>query len=148
MSLQNKKSALFGKEKSTSEETNKSTLFIPQVEIEKKSQINVPTQIETASSKQITKLQEQKKLEEIKVLVDKAINYLKTSLFNWSPDYLAAAPCYEKASEIYKGIQNLSESREMMVKSAECYQKANCLSSAGLCYSKAALIAKVRFIFF
>jgi len=90
----------------------------------------------------ITPDQKAKKLAEAKEFRDQAAKLLETSMFNWNPDYLAAAPLYDRASAIYKGIGDLELAREMMIQAAVTHKNANCLTAAALAYTKASPIAQ------
>jgi len=49
------------------------------------------------------------------------MKYLKTSIFQWAPDHLAAAPQFEKSAEAYKLAVEFSNSCSMYVKAAESH---------------------------
>jgi len=49
------------------------------------------------------------------------MKYLKTSIFQWAPDHLAAAPQFEKSAEAYKLAGEFSNACSMYVKAAESH---------------------------
>jgi hypothetical protein len=49
------------------------------------------------------------------------MKYLKTTLFQWAPDHLAAAPQFEKSADAYKAAGELTTARLMYVKAAESH---------------------------
>lgn len=82
-----------------------------------------------------------KKQEEIQQLLERANTALKTTMFQWSPDYLVAAPLFEQAAEIYKQLGDLPKAIEYFQKAAEAHEKCKAISSAALALTKAANIA-------
>ena len=46
---------------------------------------------------------------------------MKTSIFQWAPDHLAAAPQFEKSAEAYKLAGEFSNACSMYVKAAESH---------------------------
>ena len=156
MSLADKKNALFGKGSGPPKAENKEVGKAVPKPIERSSlsaasnsattSTSLPTKSYEASTSfnSISPELKAKKLAEAQDYINKATKYLETSLFTWNPDYLGAAPCYDKASNLYKGINELEKSRDAMIRSAECHQKANCLTAAALAYTKAAPLAQVH----
>jgi hypothetical protein len=69
---------------------------------------------------------------------------LKTSIFQWSPDYLAAAPCFENASNAYATLGDMKKAIDNLVLAADYNEKANCLTTAAFTYSKVAALCSVR----
>jgi tetratricopeptide (TPR) repeat protein len=132
MSLSQNKSALFGKEPLSS-----SSNTVPKI-VSKTASAPI-AKINTGISPATIKA---KKIEEAKEWNDKAIKHIKTSVFQWSADYLAAAPCYESSSNAYKAAGELEQARKMMVSSAEANEKAGCLTASALCFIKASDLAK------
>jgi hypothetical protein len=152
MSLSANKSALFGKTPSTTASTAKPTTA------------SKPPPASVAAAPVISSAVKAKKIEEAREWSQKGMEYLKKTVFKWNPDHMAAAPCFEKASNSYKVLLlhdlrlslkfyltqtlflkiagELELSREMMVKSAQSNESAGILSAAALCYFKAADIAK------
>lgn len=82
-----------------------------------------------------------KKLEEIRGLLERAQMALKTSMFQWSPDYLVAAPLYEQAGDFYKQIGDFPKAIENYQLAADANEKTKAISSAALALTKAANIA-------
>lgn len=60
-----------------------------------------------------------KKIEEAREFSEKGMKYLKTSIFQWAPDHLAAAPQFEKSAEAYKTAGEFKNAILMYVKAAE-----------------------------
>lgn len=151
MSLNDKKNALFGKSEGT---TRPSSSMAPTDAIKPKQTLPQSSysynNTDGSFSKSATSVsflsQDQilKKTEEARLLTEKALKYLQTSMFNWSPDYLGAAPCYEKVANIYKGLGELDKARDMYVQAASCHEKSDCPSAAALALVKACEIAKVQ----
>lgn len=150
MSLTEKKSALFGKSsaKSTTNAststassisntsvTTSSSITQPQV---KKPSIAYEPKSTTTSLSREAKL---KKIEEAKQLSSKGMAYLQKTVFQWTPDYLAAAPCFEKASDLYKQVEEYRTACDLLVKAAESYESYGLISSAALIQCKIAQIA-------
>lgn len=67
---------------------------------------------------------------------------LKTTVFQWSPDHLAAAPHFESSSNAYKTAGELKLARLMMLQSADSHEGSKCLGVAALSCVKAALIGR------
>lgn len=82
-----------------------------------------------------------KKNEEAKQLLERASNALKTSLFQWQPDYLVAAPLFEQAGDIYKQLGETDLAIENFRKAADGHEKAKATASAALALNKAATLA-------
>jgi len=75
----------------------------------------------------------------------KAVKTLKTSLFgNWQPDYLSAAPYFDKAASLYKAAGAEEQAKAAYIKSAECNEKTSTYAAAAMAYRNAAQIAKVE----
>jgi len=73
----------------------------------------------------------------------KATKMLKTSVFgNWQPDYLSAAPYYDKAAALYKAAGAEEQSKNAYVKSAECNEKTSTYAAAAMAYKNASQMAK------
>jgi tetratricopeptide (TPR) repeat protein len=85
------------------------------------------------------------KLKEAEQWRVKAVKTLKTSLFgNWQPDYLSAAPYFDKAASLYKAAGAEEQAKAAYVKSAECNEKTSTYAAAAMAYRNAAQIAKVE----
>lgn len=142
MSLSKDKSALFGGGKgsagaSSSSSASSSTSPPPSAAPK------LATVGSGSVSSSISPALRQKKLEEAKEWISKASNHLKTSFFNWNPDFLAAAPCYESASNAYQVILEYDKAREALLSCAECNEKAGCITAAAFTFSKVAQICQV-----
>ena len=84
-----------------------------------------------------------KKVEEAKEESEKGMKYLKKTVFNWSPDHLAAAPCFENSANAYKAAGEYKMSYMMFMKASESHEACNCSSAAGMACVKAAEVAKM-----
>ena len=82
------------------------------------------------------------RIAEAKGFEEKAQKYLKTSFLQWNPDYLAAAPMFEKAADSYKLGGDYYNAIQMMLRSIECHEGYGSTSSSAVAYTKAAQIAK------
>lgn len=82
-----------------------------------------------------------KKQDEAKGLVERGNAAMKTSVFQWSPDYLVAAPLYEQAADLYKQIGEGDASYEYYLKAAQCHALSKAQASSALTYVKASTVA-------
>lgn len=82
-----------------------------------------------------------KKIDEAKEWSEKGMKFLKKSLFQWSPDYVAAAPCFEKAAINYKLAGEYNLARLMYIQAVECNEKGDMLNAGAQCYIRASEIA-------
>lgn len=82
-----------------------------------------------------------RKIEEAKEESEIGMKCLKTSVFQWAPDHLAAAPHFESSSNAYKAAGELKLARLMMLQSADSNEGAKCLAAAAVTCVKAAVIA-------
>lgn len=89
----------------------------------------------------LTSAQKLKKVEEAKELSSRAMKYLKTSVFNWNPDHLAAAPLFEQSAELYKQVGEYDIARALLLDAAKSHESINTLSAAAVAIVKAAKIA-------
>lgn len=69
---------------------------------------------------------------------------LQTSVFQWKPDYVSAAPMYERASGCYFKAEDYENARKMMVKCADCHDSSGAYSGAACAIAKAAEIASAQ----
>ena len=83
-----------------------------------------------------------KKINEATEWSEKGMKFLKTSVFQWEPDHLAAAPCFEKSASAYKAAGEDELARKLLLQSAISCEKSNTLSSGALALVKASEIAK------
>lgn len=70
--------------------------------------------------------------------ISKAEKKLKTSLFQWKPNYLEAAEEYQKAAELYARSVARPDACCAWRKASEAFQKANCDVEAANCLEKMA----------
>ena len=84
-----------------------------------------------------------KKIEEAKEESEKGMKYLKKTVFNWSPDHLAAAPCFENSANAYKAAGEYKLSYMMFIKASESHDSCNCSSAAAMACVRAAEVAKI-----
>jgi hypothetical protein len=151
MSLADKKSALFGKPKGAAgggaSSAGSSSASASAPASAPASTTGSAPKLATVGSgtidTSISPALKQKKTQEAKEWLDKGANFLKTSFMQWTPDYLAAAPCYENASNAYKAINEFDKAREALITAAEYNEKAGCMNAAAFTYSKVALICQV-----
>ena len=83
-----------------------------------------------------------KKIDEAKEESAIGMKNLKTSVFQWNPDHLAAAPHFEASSNAYKAAGELKLARLMMLQSADSHEGAGCPSAAAVTCIKSAVIAQ------
>lgn len=133
MSLSANKSALFGKGSGSTPSTIATSGSKPSAKLSGGSS--------SSSSSTISPAVKAKKIAEAEEWNGKGNEHLKKSVFKWTPDHLAAAPCFEKASTSYKLAGELDLARQLLVKSAESNEIAGCSSAAANNYCKAAEIA-------
>lgn len=88
-----------------------------------------------------------KNAEDAKKSVAIAEENLKTSLFQWKPDYISAAPHFERASGFYKTAGMMALAKEYLLKSADCHDQSGSYSGAAVAYMKAALMADEESLF-
>jgi hypothetical protein len=79
-----------------------------------------------------------KRIAEAEEFKGKAENYLKTSFLQWKPDYIASAPMFERAAELYKQADDLESAANMMLKAAQSHEGYNALASVAVANTKAA----------
>lgn len=84
----------------------------------------------------------QKKIEEAQEHSKRGMEYLKTNLFQWKPDHLAAAPCFESSAECYKLADQIDNACGMMIKGAESHEAYGSYAASALALMKAAAFAK------
>lgn len=85
-----------------------------------------------------------KKIAEGQELHDKALKYLKTSLFQWSPDHVAAASTFESAANCYNAAGELEKAQELYLQSADSHDKAGSAAASAQTLLKASKVAKLR----
>ena len=128
MSLNDKKNALFSKTSTSSASATTSkpapTLSNP-INTSSNSSYNPGMGTGTTTSNFLSSAQKEKKLEEAKEHLAKANKYLETSMFQWTPDHLGAASCFEKAANCYKAVNENQNAMNFYVKSAESHQQVH-----------------------
>lgn len=82
-----------------------------------------------------------KNVEDAKKAIASAEEALKTSLFQWKPDYISAAPYFERASGFYKTAGMTDLSREFLLKCADCHDQSGSYAGAATAYAKSAVMA-------
>jgi tetratricopeptide (TPR) repeat protein len=85
-----------------------------------------------------------RKLAEARDCSDKGTKSLQTSVFQWSPDYVLAAPYFERAGECYKIAGEFKLARLMFLQTAEAHEKLGANAAAALTYLKAANISQME----
>ncbi|OQR93042.1 gamma-soluble NSF attachment protein [Achlya hypogyna] len=81
-----------------------------------------------------------KKLREGEEALAKAEKLLTTSMFRWSPDYMAASPYLEKAAEAFRAGQALDRAAKTFVRLAEVQHKNGAVFRAAMHMETAAKI--------
>ncbi len=97
----------------------------------------------TGASSGMSLIEKQKKIEEARELSEKGMTYLKTSMFKWEPDHLAAGPVFESSAEKYKIIGEYKISTDVMVKAVESHIALRAFAAAALALRKASETAKL-----
>ena len=85
----------------------------------------------------------EKKIAEGKELHERALKHLKTSLFQWSPDHVAAAPTLEAAGNCYNTAGELEQAQALYLLSADSHDKAGSAAACAQTLLKASKVAKV-----
>lgn len=104
MSLADKKGGLFGNASSSSSDAKASK---PVSKTAGKSFLAITS---------VSSAVKTKKTKEAKECEDAANKMLKTSVFQWSPDHVGAAPLFESASACYKAAEDFESAKSMLVK--------------------------------
>jgi hypothetical protein len=113
MSLASQKDSLFGKSSGTttsSSATKSSTATISAsaAPVSKTASLTAAaakpstTKSATSSTNAIPQALKVKKVEEGRSYSERGMEHLKTSMFQWKPDHLAAAPLFDMSGECYK----------------------------------------------
>jgi len=87
-----------------------------------------------------------KKIAEARDYTARATKFLQTSVFQWSPDHLAAAPLFEYASNAYVTAGELDDALEVLEKSITSHLASSVPSAAALALVKASKIAQVIYL--
>lgn len=156
MSLNQNKDALFGKSSGKSSISSSSSgvrpapatnSSAPQQPVSKTAGMTfgVTAPPKTASGKPKVELSaeaKRKKLEEARDFQARGMKNLQTSLFQWSPDHLTAAPYFEQSCDAFKQAGDYENAITMALKAAESYEACNTYASAALAKNKAYQCAK------
>lgn len=147
MSLQDKRAALFNREKGAngSSKPSSSTTSRSMTNGGKSGSSN-PTPSATMSSatqrlKNMNIMTDDKKAEklaEAEANMKKAAEYLKTSLFQWEPDHVGAAPKFESASKAYEVAGEWEKALDALKKCAKSHLAYNSPLSAANALQNAA----------
>jgi hypothetical protein len=130
MSLSNNKAALFGKGSAgTAAAAAPSSTARPTTTTTSTTSSNTSAALAAARAKRIAEAEEYR---------GKAENYLKTSFLQWKPDYIASAPMFERAADLYKQADDLESACNMMLKAAQSHEGYNALASVAVANTKAA----------
>ena len=78
------------------------------------------------------------KTDEAQKLVAEAEAYLKTSVFQWQPDYMGAAPKFEGAGNSYRAAGSMVLAHDTMVRCSQAYSSYGSHSSAANAMQNAA----------
>lgn len=132
MSLEAKKNALFGAPAGAPKEA-------PMVAAQKPS---VKSQTQSGGIGTISMAMKAQKKQDAEKLKLEGEAYLKTSVFQWSPDYMGAAPKFDGASKAYAAAGELSLAHEMSLQCSKAYAGYESFSSAGNIMQTAAKISK------
>lgn len=85
----------------------------------------------------------EQKIAEGKELHERALKHLKTSLFQWSPDHVAAAATLEAAANCYHAAGELDQAQELYLLSADSHDKAGASAASAQALLKASKVSKV-----
>lgn len=127
MSLTDKKNALFGSAPMSSVPAEKKT---------------APKAAKPTIKIGISPALKAKKIGEAKESEERGDKFLKTTLFQWSPDHLAASAAFDNAANCYRAAEELDESVRLYLRAADSHQAANTNSAAAMALMKAGDICK------
>ena len=82
------------------------------------------------------------KTEEAQKLIAEAEAYLKTSVFQWQPDYMGAAPKFEGAGNAYRAAESMELAHDAMVRCSQAYAAYGSYSAAANAMQNAAKMNK------
>lgn len=137
MSLTNQKNLLFSKGPIKSDVNKEATSSpVPLNLSDKKKPLTLTTSIVGVSLEV-----KNQRLNEAKQHLDKATEFLKTSVFKWSPDHLAAAPYFEKSAGCYAAAGENDLAKQMYLQAANSQQAADTNAAAAVTICKAAQIS-------
>ena len=132
MSHSSRKAALFGKSDDEDISPSNTTTTSSTSSSSYKPRFNAKSGLNT--------IEKSKKLNEAKEHVNKAEEYMKVTMFKWSPDHLGAAPYFTKAALCYKVADELKLAYEMYMKAGNSNDEINAFGASAQEYSKAAEI--------
>ena len=84
-----------------------------------------------------------KKIIEGKEYHEKGLKHLKTSLFQWSADHVAAAATFEAAGNCYHAAGELEKAKELYLLASESHDNAGAAAASAQALLKASKAAKV-----
>ena len=84
------------------------------------------------------------KTEEANKLVAEGEAYLKTSVFQWKPDYMGAASKFESAGNAYKAAGSITLAHDTMLRCSQAYASYGSYSSAANAIQNAAKMNTAR----
>lgn len=137
MSFAKNKASLFGSK------TESSPTTLPEHNV-KTDKVTTGTYRAPSSTMNSTSILKAKKCSEANECREKAFASLKTSLFQWQPDYVGAAPMFEKASNLYKEAGETDKAVDMLMEASKCYEGYNSFPSMAVSHSKAAALTKMN----
>eukprot|EP00602_Paraphysomonas_sp_CaronLab_P001215 CAMPEP_0185020322 /NCGR_PEP_ID=MMETSP1103-20130426/2920_1 /TAXON_ID=36769 /ORGANISM="Paraphysomonas bandaiensis, Strain Caron Lab Isolate" /LENGTH=403 /DNA_ID=CAMNT_0027551151 /DNA_START=12 /DNA_END=1223 /DNA_ORIENTATION=+ len=109
---------------------------------EKKTSSSSSSQSKSKSAIGISPTLKTKKINEAKEHEDRGNKFLKTSIFQWSPDYMAASAAFEAAAKCYYTAEELDLASEFYIRAADNNEACNTHSAAAMAIIKAADINK------
>lgn len=134
MSLTNKKNELFGKSKVSSGAAGSSNMSGKK-----------PLTASTASSIFVISPEiKNQRVNEAKQHYEKAQEYLKTNIFKWSADHLAAAPIFEKSAGCYAAAGENENAKQMYILAANSHQASDAHAAAAVIIMKAAQVSNTQ----
>jgi len=152
MSLSNNKAALFGggtKKGSSTGSTSSSTAGRTSAASSSStattsttSKTTGKTSTSSGTASAALEAQKAKNVEEATTFVAKGNGYLKTSMMQLSPDYVAAATMFERAADLYNRGGDLHLAIEAILKAADCHDGYKAMSSVAVAKGKAAGFAR------
>ena len=148
MSLADKKGALFGKASSTTSSNANASAPVSKTttgsSLTSASQsTTMKTSVTASGSVLLSADMRAKKMVEAKEFLDKAAKSLQTSIFQWSPDHVAAAGFYDAAANTYASLGDNENARQTLMKAVASHEAAGTLSAAASDLLKAAKLSSV-----
>ena len=84
-----------------------------------------------------------KKIDEAKAFSKQGSSHLQKTMFQWTPDHIAAAPLFEKSATSYFVAGELQLSKLMYIQASDSYEISNSFATSANALIKAAQIAQV-----